>query len=71
MHRVAAVKYGMIKREIEEKMAFPKTADDLEQFVKAVRLRWDKLREDYPTVPQPVWDRVKKRLQARDDLKSR
>lgn len=57
-HKMAGMRYGGFKREIEETLAFPpKNAEDLQKFVTDIRLRWDKLVEESPTIPKSIWDR--------------
>ena len=58
-HKLAGVRYGSLKREIEQASVFPpEHLGELRQFVDGLRIRWDKLVEECPTIPQRVWDRV-------------
>jgi hypothetical protein len=58
-HRLAGVRYGSIKREIEQKLAFaPKNSEELLPYIDALRIRWDQLNEECPTIPKRIWDRV-------------
>lgn len=58
-HKLAGVRYGSFKREIEQKSAFPsQDIKELQQFIDGLRIRWDKLVEESPTIPKGVWDRV-------------
>jgi hypothetical protein len=57
-HKLAGVRYGAFKREIEQTSAFPpQDTAELKKFVDGLRVRWDKLVEDSPTIPKGVWDR--------------
>lgn len=52
-HRMAGARYSNLKREIEQKLM---TVDDVtSSYVDDLRLRWDKLNEECPTVPRVVW----------------
>jgi hypothetical protein len=67
-HKVAGVRYGSFKREIEQMSVFPpQGVDELRQFIDGLRIRWDKLVEESPTIPKGVWNRVgaHERLPAR------
>ncbi len=55
-HRLAGVRYGAIKREIEQKSAFP--PNDLDSFFHDLRIRWDQLNEESPSIPKRIWNRV-------------
>jgi hypothetical protein len=58
-HKMAGVRYGSIKREIEQASTFPfQGVDDLKVFIESLRVRWDKLVEESPTIPKAVWQRV-------------
>ena len=61
-HRITGVRYGVFKREIEHKLAFPPEEGE-EAFVADLRLRWDTLAEECPAAPERVWKRVERRLQ--------
>lgn len=55
-HRVSGGKYGMLRREIEQRLAFsPPASDDLVAYINSLRERWDKLAEDCPTAPNRIW----------------
>ncbi|OFW10854.1 MAG: hypothetical protein A3H96_20715 [Acidobacteria bacterium RIFCSPLOWO2_02_FULL_67_36] len=58
-HKMAGVRYGSFKREIEQTSVFPPQAvDELKKFIDGLRIRWDKLVEESPTIPKGVWNRV-------------
>jgi hypothetical protein len=60
-HRSAGIKYGMIMRELEQKVAFPpKEEDELLRFIDDIRIRWDKLNEESPIIPRAIWNRFDK-----------
>jgi hypothetical protein len=56
-HRVGAGKYGVLRREMEQKLAFPlPNTVELENYVNALRTAWDSLSEESPPVPQKIWN---------------
>lgn len=58
-HREAGNKYGALMRELEQKITFPPQSNtELEKFVADLRVRWDKLNAESPTIPQDIWWRV-------------
>jgi hypothetical protein len=63
-HRVVGVRYGAMRREIEKKLAFPPARRELEVYLEAVGVQWDKCNEDCPTVPKSIWDRTKAEIKA-------
>lgn len=55
-HRISGGKYGTLRREIEQKLAFPPSnSDELRSYVDSLRERWDKLTEECPTAPNRIW----------------
>ena len=64
-HRVSGGKYGTLRREIEQRLAFPPSnSDELSDYVGSLRERWDKLSEDCPTAPNRIWDSAGAELRA-------
>lgn len=63
-HRTTAGKYGSIRREIEQLLAFPTHITD--QAVEEIRLRLDAVAADAPNVSKATWDTATKR--ADDDF---
>jgi hypothetical protein len=64
-HRGCGPKYGALRKEIEQKLALPpRNEEQMEQYVDSVRIRWEKLSEDSPPVPQWIWDRVEAEIAA-------
>ena len=60
-HKIAGVRYGSVKRELEKFMTFiPEDATATEAFVERVRVQWDELNEESPSIPQRVWNRVQR-----------
>ncbi len=57
-HRSASVKYGNIRREIEQIECFMDTKTDLETIMKDIRTRWDAVDLETPEVPQDIHDKV-------------
>ena len=71
-HRVTSGKYGVLRREVEQNLAFaPSSSDELKEYVDSLRLRWDKLTEDSPTAPKRIWQEAEKDLSAvKSELKN-
>jgi hypothetical protein len=64
-HRVSGGKYGTLRREIEQRLAFPPAnPDELSNYVDSLRERWDKLSEDCPTAPNRIWDSAGAQIRA-------
>ncbi len=63
-HRVIGVRYGALRRKIENKLAFPPGKRELEGYLESMRIQWDKYNEDCPTVPKSIWHRTKAELRA-------
>ncbi len=65
-HRASAVKYGILRREMEQKLAFPPASpDELAAYVDSLRVRWDKLSEECPTAPERLWNAVETKMKSR------
>ncbi|NKB80761.1 MAG: SLATT domain-containing protein [Nitrospirales bacterium] len=55
-HKVAAVKYAGLRREIEQVMAVSSSEPDtIQEFLTSFRDRWNALDEDSPSVSMPVY----------------
>ncbi|MFL6207532.1 MAG: SLATT domain-containing protein [Pyrinomonadaceae bacterium] len=64
-HRVSGGKYGTLRREVEQRLAFPlSNSDELNNYIDLLRQRWDKLSEDCPTAPDRIWDRAGSQIRA-------
>jgi hypothetical protein len=64
-HRISGGKYGALRREIEQRLAFPPSdADALSNYVDSLRERWDKLGEECPTTPNRIWDSAGAQIRA-------
>ena len=60
-HKIAGVRYGAVKRELEQFTTFlPADEAAVREFVERVRVHWDKLNEESPSIPQGVWDRLER-----------
>jgi hypothetical protein len=57
-HRNASVKYGNLRREIEQLVCFMDTKTDLEAIMEDVRKRWDGVDLEAPEIPQEIHDKV-------------
>ncbi|MCW4001116.1 MAG: SLATT domain-containing protein [Candidatus Bathyarchaeota archaeon] len=62
-HRSAAVKYGNLRREIEQVQCFT-TQQCESETMKQLRLKWDALDLEAPSIPQDIHDRVHGQVQA-------
>jgi hypothetical protein len=58
-HRSAAVKYGNLRREIEQLLCFIDTKTDLDATMKDLRTRWDAVDLEAPEIPQKINDAVR------------
>ena len=57
-HRVAGVRYGALMRELEQALILCPHESELKAFLNDVRIRWDRLNEETPTMPQKIWRQV-------------
>ena len=48
-HRTVATRYGIMRREIERKLALPPAKRELEAYIESLQVQWDKVMK---TVPQ-------------------
>ncbi len=70
-HRISGGKYGTLRRELEQKLAFPPSdSDELRGYVDSLRERWDKLSEDCPTAPNRIWKNAGTEVRAIMDGRS-
>jgi len=63
-HRNASVKYGNLRREIEELISFANNKTDLESIMKDIRTRWDAVDLEAPSVPQKIYDSVYRQVES-------
>jgi hypothetical protein len=64
-HKTAAVKYGAIRREVEEALATNEPENrQSREFFRSIRGRWDALDEESPIVPASIYDPVAKEFKA-------
>ena len=66
-HRNASVKYGNMRREIEQLVCFMDTKTDLEAIMKDIRTRWDAVDLEAPEVSQAIHDKVVANLRKKPD----
>jgi hypothetical protein len=59
-HRTAAVKYGNLRREVEQLLCFLEGKTDLDATMKEVRIKWDAVDLEAPEIPQKIHDKVKR-----------
>lgn len=57
-HRMCALKYGSIRRELELKLTFP--PDPIEPYLDDLRMRIDRFNDDSPTIPTAMWTKIDK-----------
>ncbi|MGD6808664.1 MAG: SLATT domain-containing protein [Candidatus Bathyarchaeia archaeon] len=62
-HRSAAVKYGNLRREIEQLLCFMDADANLDETMKSIRTRWDAIDLEAPEIPQKIHDKVKNEVQ--------
>lgn len=66
-HKAAAVKYGSLRREVEELLVTGKKEEVLSpSFLKSLRTRWDDVDQVSPAVPQRLLDPIVADFKARD-----
>jgi hypothetical protein len=58
-HHHAGVEFGSLRREVEEFLAFSRNDQEIEEFMKKTRTRWDTLVEASPDVSQKIYDKAK------------
>ena len=67
-HRVAAQRYGSVRREIEEVLH---TCDDLsmlpEGYLADIRKRWDEIDRDSPSLSQELYERIARDVKGKRD----
>ncbi|MGD6932834.1 MAG: SLATT domain-containing protein [Candidatus Bathyarchaeia archaeon] len=61
-HRTAAVKYGNLRREVEQLLCFMNNKNDLEATMENIRTRWDSVDFEAPEIPQKIHDKVRRQL---------
>lgn len=59
-HRMAAVKYGNLRREVEQLLCFLDGKTDLDATMKDIRSKWDAVDLEAPEIPQKIHDKVKR-----------
>jgi hypothetical protein len=58
-HKTAGLKYGALRRETEEALAFESEAELASRdFFKSIRTRWDQIDQEAPPLPQQIYDKV-------------
>lgn len=69
-HRSSAVRYGHLRRELEQFIAvMPQQEPEIVQELTDFRHRWDAAAEEAPTLPQRIHGKVIKALKKREDAK--
>ena len=70
-HRSAAVRYGHLRRELEQFInVMPRQEPEIVQLLTDFRHRWDAAAEEAPTLPQRIHEKVKKALIKREEARS-
>lgn len=64
-HRDAAVKYGNLRREIEEIISFTPSQDELKSTMADLRTRWNSLDIEAPSIPQKIHDYALRRVKPK------
>ncbi|MFY9824027.1 MAG: SLATT domain-containing protein [Thermoanaerobaculia bacterium] len=57
-HRVAAGRFGVLKRKIERILHFPMDEKEFKRLVLELVRDWDELSKASPVVPQAIWERT-------------
>lgn len=68
-HRSSAIKYGNLRRDIEQQLCFLDDKTDLETAMKDMRTRWDAVDLEAPEIPQKILDKVRCDLNRNSGLK--
>ncbi len=63
-HKIAAVKYGDLRTEIEQYMRFP-SEENFEKVLESFRNRWKKQNEESPIISEKLWKQVEKAIGTR------
>jgi hypothetical protein len=61
-HRAISVKYGNLRREIEEILCFMQNKTDAESIMEDLRARWNAVDLEAPSVPKKIYDSVYERV---------
>ena len=62
-HRAAGAKFANLKHRIELLSSMPPAApDELKQQLTMIEDRWSKVREESPTIPTRIWEKIEKSL---------
>lgn len=64
-HKVAGVKYGALRREIEEVLASDLETQLTSVDLKSIRTRWDEIDQEVPPLPQWIYDKVTREFKTR------
>jgi hypothetical protein len=66
-HQIAGAQFGEIFRDIEIFGKFPpNSTEDIMEFLRSVKRRWDTIVTDVPTYPQKVWKKYAPRIGGED-----
>lgn len=62
-HRISAVKFSALQKEIEQKAAFPPSDEnETDKWISSFREKWDTLTQESPTARKKIWDSVRARI---------
>jgi len=64
-HRLAAIDYSAIKREVEFKIWYSEMVT--QEYLDELRIRWDKLNKECPTIDESVWNKLSRKDFSRHD----
>ena len=65
-HKIASVKYGMLRRELEQFINDPDESNIiLKEFMENFRIRWDQLDHESPPINETIYNRAYSQLQKR------
>jgi hypothetical protein len=65
-HRSASVKYGNLRRDIEEQLCFMNNLPDIETKMKDFRTRWDAMDLEAPSIPEKIREKVTRNMYAEE-----
>ena len=65
MHRATAVKFGLLKKEIDKFRAIhPDSNRDVDERINEIKQKWDEIVSEAPTVSSKLWSAIKGRDNA-------
>lgn len=68
-HRISAVKFSALQKEIEQKAASPLSDEnEIDTWISSFREKWDILTRESPTISKRIWESVRARIKKESSL---